>query len=175
MQNKRVLKWTKSKRTSLLIIDAQSVKNVFTAEEKGYDAGKKISWIKRHIAVDTLWLPHMIGITTGDYSDREGAKEMFLHYVGDEDLDRVKVLLVDGGYSGEKFKKWWEDCFHADIQVIKRNELHAFKVLPKRWIVERTFSWLDHCRRLWKNCERHLFTSLTMLYIAFISLVLKRY
>ena len=47
----------------------------------------------------------MIGITTGDYSDREGAKEMFLHYVGDEDLDRVKVLLVDGGYSGEKFKK----------------------------------------------------------------------
>ena len=109
MQNERVLKWTKSKRTSLLIIDAQSVKNVFTAEEKRYDAGKKISWIKRHIAVDTLWLPHMIGITTGDYSDREGAKEMFLHYVGDEDLDRVKVLLVDGGYSGEKFKKWWED------------------------------------------------------------------
>lgn len=160
---------------SLLIIDAQSVKNTCTAQERWYDAGKKVSWIKRHIGVDTLGLPHMLGITTGNYSDRDGAKEMFLAYTWDISLNTLEVFLVDGGYSGEKFQEWWISCFDADVQVVKRNELHTFKVLPKRWIVERTFSWLDHCRRLWKNCERHLFTSLTMLYIAFISLVLKRY
>lgn len=63
----------------------------------------------------------------------------------------------------------------AAEQVAKRNELHKLEVLPQRWIIERSFSWLDKCRRLWKKCKRHLNTSLQMIVLAFISLLLKRY
>ena len=60
------------------------------------------------------------------------------------------------------------------MEVVKRNELHTFVVLPKRWVVERSFGWLEQCRRLWKNCERKLNTSLQMVVFAFAVLILKR-
>ena len=60
------------------------------------------------------------------------------------------------------------------MEVVKRNELHTFVVLPKRWVVERSFGWLEQCRRLWKNCERKLNTSLQMVVLAFAVLILKR-
>jgi transposase len=63
----------------------------------------------------------------------------------------------------------------AEVEVVKRNELHKFVVLPRRWVVERTFGWLEEHRRLWKNCERKLHNSLQMTVLAFISLLLKRY
>ena len=82
-------------------MDAQSVKNTDTAESKGYDAGKKVSGIKRHIAVDTQGLPHVIHVTTANITDRAGALEAFsLHK---EDLCDVQKVLVDGGYSGTPF------------------------------------------------------------------------
>ena len=62
----------------------------------------------------------------------------------------------------------------ATVQVVKRNELHRFAVLPKRWIVERSFGWLEKCRRLWKNCECKLNTSLQMIHLAFLRLLLRR-
>ena len=62
----------------------------------------------------------------------------------------------------------------ASVEVVKRNELHTFVVLPKRWVVERSFGWLEQCRRLWKNCERKLNTSLQMVVLAFAVLILKR-
>jgi transposase len=62
----------------------------------------------------------------------------------------------------------------ATVQIVKRNELHTFAVLPKRWIVERSFAWLEKCRRLWKNCERKLNTSLQMIRLAFLRLILRR-
>jgi len=61
------------------------------------------------------------------------------------------------------------------VEIAKRNELYTFKVIPKRWVVERTFAWLEKCRRLWKNCERKLNTSLNMAILAFITLLLKRF
>jgi hypothetical protein len=88
-------------KTSFCIVDAQSVKNTDTAEKKGYDAGKKISGIKRHIAVDTEGLPHAIYITTANVGDREGAERMISQEK--EYLSNVKNLLVDGGYTGEPF------------------------------------------------------------------------
>ncbi|MDE5067022.1 transposase, partial [Wolbachia endosymbiont of Drosophila leontia] len=63
----------------------------------------------------------------------------------------------------------------ATVEVIKRSELHSFIVLPKRWVVERSFAWLEKCRRLWKNCERKLNTSLQMIVLSFISLLLRRF
>ncbi|CAN5656643.1 hypothetical protein BH23PAT2_BH23PAT2_05890 [soil metagenome] len=63
----------------------------------------------------------------------------------------------------------------AEVEVVKRSELHNFKVIPKRWVVERSLSWLEKCRRLWKNCERTLATSLQMMVLAFLALLLKRF
>jgi transposase len=149
------------------------VKNVDTAEEKGYDAGKKISGIKRHIFVDTNGLPHAVGITTANISDRDGAIRTIEENT--TALVRVKKLLVDGGYRGEAFAAHVNERIGASVEVVKRNELHVFKVLPKRWIVERSFGWLEKCRRLWKNCERKLRTSLQMVVLAFVRLLLKRF
>ena len=156
-----------------MIVDAQSVKNTDTAENKGYDAGKKVSGIKRHIAVDTHGLPHAIHITTANITDREGAIEM----TGDakENLENVKNVLVDGGYSGEKFSSAILAIIGATVEVAKRSELHKFVVIPKRWVVERSFGWLEKCRRLWKNCERKINTSLQMVVLAFLVLLLKRF
>ena len=77
-----------------------------------------------------------------------------------EDLSSISNFLVDGGYSGEKFARAVSEIHGASVEVAKRNELHRFKVLPKRWIVERTFAWLEKYRRLWKYCERKLRSSL---------------
>ena len=159
-------------KTSFIIVDAQSVKNTDTAEHKGYDAGKKISGIKRHIAVDTQGLPHAIHITTANITDREGAIEMISD--AKENLANVKNVLVDGGYSGDRFSLEIKNIIDATVEVAKRSELHQFVVIPQRWIVERSFGWLEKCRRLWKNCERKINTSLQMVVLAFLVLLLKR-
>ena len=91
-----------------------------------------------------------------------------------ENLSEVKNMLVDGGYSGENFAQEIKMILKAKVEVVKRNELHKFVVLPKRWVVERSFAWLEKCRRLWKNCERKLSTSRHMIILAFISLLLRR-
>jgi transposase len=135
--------------------------------------GKKISGVKLHLAVDTCGLPHAIKVTTAGVSDREGALEMLRAYA--PNLSKVTKVLCDGGYSGENFANAVMKLIEAEVEVVKRNELHKFVVLPKRWIVERTFAWLEKYRRLWKNCERKLHNSLQMTILAFISLLLKRF
>jgi transposase len=162
----------RKEKTSFIIVDAQSVKNTDTAQEKGYDAGKKVSGIKRHIAVDTQGLPHAIHVTTANITDRGGALEMFsLH---EDVLSDVQNVLVDGGYSGDPFANGVENLLHCKVEVAKRSELHTFKIIPKRWVVERSFAWLEKCRRLWKNCERNLNASLHMVIIAFAVLLVKK-
>ena len=153
-------------------MDSQSVKNTDSAENKGYDAGKKVSGIKRHIAVDTQGLPHAIHVTTANVTDRAGALAMF-DQRGAE-FRQVQKVLVDGGYTGKPFATAVQSLLGASVEVVKRNELHTFVVLPKRWVVERSFAWLQKCRRLWKNCERKLNTSLHMVVLAFTTLILKR-
>jgi transposase len=148
------------------------VKNTDSAEQKGYDAGKKVSGIKRHIAVDTQGLPHAIAITTANVTDRAGALAAFDRCA--RNLRRVKSVLVDGGYTGEPFAQGVREKLKATVQVVKRNQLHTFVVIPKRWVVERSFAWLEKCRRLWKNCERKLNTSLQFIHLAFLVLLLRR-
>ena len=79
----------------------------------------------------------------------------------------MQNVLVDGGYTGKPFATAVQGLLGAAVEVVKRNELHTFVVLPKRWVVERSFAWLEKCRRLWKNCERKLNTSLQMVVLAF--------
>ena len=163
----------RKERTSFLIIDSQSVKNTDTAENKGYDGGKKVSGIKRHIAVDTQGFPHVIHITTANVTDRAGALEGFS--LNQLSLSEVDNVLADSGYTGERFANEVHTLLKCKVEIAKRNELHTFKVIPKRWVVERSFAWLEKCRRLWKNCERKLNTSLNMVALAFIALFLKRF
>ena len=155
-------------------MDAQSVKNTDTAALKGYDAGKKVSGIKRHIAVDTQGLPHAVAVTTAEVTDRKGALQALERCK--PGLDRVQSLLADSGYVGKPFEQSVQEILgeHVTVQIAKRSELHTFKVIPKRWVVERSFAWLDKNRRLWKNCERLLNTSLQFVHLAFLGLLLKR-
>ena len=150
------------------------MKNADTAASKGYDAGKKISGIKRHIAVDTLGLPHAVAVTTANVTDRKGALQAFERCKGS--LTSVISVLTDSGYTGEPFAQGTRDILgeHVTVQVAKRSELHVFKIMPKRWIVERSFAWLEKNRRLWKNCERELNTSLQFVHLAFLALLLRR-
>ncbi|MDF0665506.1 MAG: IS5 family transposase [Nitrospira sp.] len=162
----------RTEQTSFLIVDAQSVKNTDTAEEKGYDGGKQVSGIKRHLAVDTQGLPHAIHITTANVTDRAGALAAFgLHKPR---LSEVKKVLADGGYTGETFAERVQEILGCSVEIAKRSALHTFAVIPKRWVVERSFAWLEKCRRLWKNCERKLATSLNMVVLAFLIIGLKR-
>ena len=160
-------------KTTFGIIDAQSIQNADTAEEKGYDAGKKVSGIKRHIVVDTMGLPHAIIVTTADVTDRNGAIQMISFNL--DNLSCVTKFLVDGGYSGEAFADSVKEICGAEVEVVKRNELHKFVVLPRRWVVERAFGWLDKARRLWKNCERKLHNACQMVVFAFLAVLIKRF
>ena len=158
--------------TGFLIVGAQSVKNSDSAGQKGYDAGKKVSGIKRHIAVDTQGLPHAVAITTAEVTDRSGALQALER--SKPALGRVESVLADGGYTGQPFADSVKQCLGATVQIVKRNELHTFAVLPKRWGVERSFACLEKNRRLWKNCERKLNTSLQFVHLAFLVLLLRR-
>ena len=149
------------------------MKNTDCAKNKGYDAGKKISGIKRHIITDVLGLPHAITVTTANITDRNGAIEAITKNI--TSLSMVKSIMVDGGYTGKPFADTVNELLGATVEVAKRSELHTFKVIPKRWVVERSFAWLEKCRRLWKNTERKLNTSLQFVVLAFLVLLLKRF
>jgi len=123
--------------------------------------------------VDVLGLPYASLVTTANITDRQGALEMFAR-PSFSPFPTLKTILCDGGYTGEDFAQAIEELTGAHVQVVKRSELHTFAVIPKRWIVERSFAWLDKCRRLWKNCERKLENTLNMVKLAFLSLLLRR-
>ena len=151
------------------------MKNTDTARFKGYDAGKKVSGIKRHIVVDSQGLPHALAITTAELNDRQGALQALRRCK--HGLGKVQSLLCDAGYVGEPFAQGVREILgqHVRVQIAKRSELHSFKVMPRRWVVERSFAWLEKNRRLWKNCERLLNTSLQFVHLAFLALILKRF
>ena len=112
-------------------MDAQSVKNTDTAGQKGYDAGKKVSGIKRHIAVDTQGLPHAIAVTTAEVTDRKGALQGLERCKAG--LSKVQSVLTDSGYVGRPFAQGVRDILgeHVTVQIAKRSELHTFKVMNR--------------------------------------------
>lgn len=155
-----------------MIVDAQSVKNSDSAGPKGYDAGKKIVGIKRHLVVDTQGLPHATAVTPANVTDRQGALQAL-----DRCTDRllsVRCVQTDAGYRGTPFAEAVHNRLGARVEVVRRTEAHRFAVMPQRWVVERSFAWLTKCRRLWRNCERNLTTSLQFIHLAFLALLLKR-
>ena len=155
-----------------MIVDAQSVKNTDTAKHKGYDAGKKVSGIKRHIAVDSQGLQHAICATTAEVTDRKRALKAFtLHK---KSLSKVVDVFVDGSYVGQSFADGVQAILGAPVQIARRNDAHKLVVIPPRWVGERSFAWLEKCHRLWKNCERQLSTSLQFVNLAFLAILPRR-
>ena len=126
-----------------------------------------------HIATDVMGIPHGIHVTTANVTDRDGAVQLVLN--NKDSLENVEKFLVDGGYSGEKFAKAVGDITGATVEVSKRKERHKFELEYLRWIVERSFAWIDKNRRLWKNCERNINTYKQMVNLVFISLILRRF
>jgi transposase len=112
-------------------------------------------------------------VTPASVSDRAGAVAMFL--LNDDTLSSVVKILVDGAYTGEDFASQVKAILGATVEVAQRSELHKFAVIPKRWVVERSFAWLEKCRRLRKNCARKLHTSEQFIVLAFLALLLKRH
>jgi putative transposase len=160
-------------RPTVGIIDSQSVKSTLVStESKGFDAGKQIMGIKRHIVTDTLGLILTVIVHSASIQDRDGAKVVI------EKLNQywqsVTLLFADGGYRG-KLIDWVKALYSISLHIIKRDKLHTFKVLPKRWIVERTFAWIDANRRSAKNYERLTQTSQAIVQLAAIRTMINRF
>ena len=167
------LKHGKKEQPTVGIIDAQSVKSTLvSSEDKGFDAGKKIKGIKRHIIVDTLGLVLAIVIQSASVQDRDGAIPVINKLF--ESWNQIIKIFADSGYRGKLIDKV-KTQFKIKFEIIKRNELHTFKVLSKRWIVERTFSWIDINRRNSKNYERLNNTSVAMVHLSAIRIMLNRF
>ena len=115
-----------------------------------------------------------MAVTTAEVTDRKGALQTLKRCK--PSLTQVQRLLADAGYVGKPFAQGVRELLGepVTVQIAKRSELHTFKVMPKRWIVERSFAWLDKNRRLWKNCERLLNSSLQFVHLAFLALILRR-
>lgn len=88
----------------------------------------------------------------------------------------MEVVLDDDddGYAGHPFALVIESLIEVRVEVAKRSELHKFSVIPQHWVIERSFAWLEKCRRVWKNCKRYLNMSLQFINLAFLSLLLCR-
>jgi putative transposase len=157
------------------IIDSQSVKTPDQAGERGYDAGKKIKGRKRHVAVDTLGLVLGIMITNAAIQDRDAAKSLIGALV--KLFGRLQIIWADGGYLGAlvQWVKKLRPFGKLHLEIVRRcDQTKGFKVLPKRWIVERTFGWFSKSRRLRTDYEVRLDHSEAMLRICMIRLMVRR-
>jgi putative transposase len=154
-------------------LDSQSVKTTEVGGIKGFDAGKKVKGRKRHILVDTLGLLIAVVVTSADVQDYHGAKPVF-EKVKDR-CPRLKVVWADGIDEKEWLIAWVETECGWELQVTKRSDKEkGFKVVAKRWVVERTFAWLGRYRRLSKDYEKLTETSEAMIQMAMIHIMLRR-
>ncbi len=159
---------------SAAIIDAQVVKGADTVgrDTRGYDAGKKTNGRKRHVIVDTAGLLLMVVITAASVQDRDGARTV------SEKMSAVfpdvQLIWADGGYAG-KFVEWAKQLLGLVIEIVRKREgQRGFEVLPRRWVVERTFAWITKCRRLVLDYERRIDHAEAMVQLAMIGLMLRR-
>lgn len=163
----------KKSTPTVAIVDSQSIRTAEGGEERGYDAAKKITGRKRHLAVDTLGLLLAVVVHGADWQDQDGAKWV-MEKLG-EQFHRIKVVFGDVAYGRNDLPQWVEQTFGWILQTVLRPVgVKGFVVLPKRWIVERTLAWLVRHRRHSKDYEKTTASSEAMIYIAMISLMSKR-
>ena len=155
------------------VIDSQSVKTTESGGPRGFDAGKKIKGRKRHIVTDTQG--HLVGLQVhpADIQDRDGAVAVLAS------IRRLypwlRHIFADGGYAGDKLKAALAELGHWTIEIVRRcDTAKGFEVLPRRWVVERTFAWLNRCRRLAKDFEASIESAVAWTFIAHIRLLTRR-
>jgi putative transposase len=184
------------------IVDSQSVNTTGVGGERGYDGGKKVKGRKRHLLVDTQGLVLKAKVHSAKIMDWDGIKTLLAQ--ADLEFPRLKHLWLDAGYRGEdKGTGWVQKALGWSVELVERRRKPAaeevlklwaqewskegvavnweellppkgFQVLPKRWVVERTFSWIDQNRRMSKDYERLLETSEAFIYVAMSRLMVRR-
>ena len=163
----------RNRQPSAAILASQSVKSPESSDARGYDAGKKVTGRKRPILGDPIGLLLRVLGLPATIQERDGARPLLSAFFRQSPRRRVKHIWAAGGYAGALIQ-WVKGRWRCTVEVVKRNELHPFKVLPRRWVGERTFGWLGRYRYLNRGHERQAKTGETMVYLAMIRLMLAR-
>jgi transposase len=164
----------KRSQPTAAVLDSQTVKSAGHGGPVGYDAAKRIKGRKRHVLVDTLGLLLGVAVTSASSTERAGAQVVLGRVL--TWLTWLRLLWVDGGYTGATFANWVKELRpKLAVEVVKRSDPTAgFKVLPRRWVVERTFGWLMHHRRLARDYETSETSAEAWVFIAMIRIQLRR-
>ena len=162
-------------QASARIADSQSTKSAEGGEKRGFDGGKLVSGRKRNLLVDTFGLVVLAKVTAANVQDVHAGKQLFTSGAQKPELlTRLEKIFADGGYQGE-LVDWLPQHLHVVLEIILQLKgQKGFQVLPKRWVIERTFAWLSRQRRLARDYERLAQSSEAFIYLAMIRLGLRR-
>jgi putative transposase len=162
-------------QASAMIADSQSAKSAEGGNQRGFDGGKLVSGRKRNLLVDTLGLVVLAQVTAANVQDVHAGKQLFTAVAKrPELLIRLEKIFADGGYRGE-LVDWVRKHLNVVLEIVlKLDHQKGFQILPKRWVVERTFAWLTRHRRLARDYERLAESSEAFIYVAMIRLGLRR-
>ena len=164
----------RSETPTAAAIDTQSAETTESGGPSGYDAGKKVKGRKRHLVVDAEGLPLGLAVHAASVQDRDGAPAVILGVL--EKAPHIQKIWADGGCRGGKLASALTKLgIGTDLEIVKKpKDVKGFTVLHRRWVVERTFAWMSRCRRLAKDCERSLESSLAWAQLAACRFMMRR-